>query len=63
MKIIGIALMVVGIGVVFWAYQMSGSIGSQLNQAISGSAPDQVMIRYIGGGVSLAVGLFLFFKK
>ena len=30
MKSIGIALVVIGIGLAFWGYQMSGSIGSQI---------------------------------
>lgn len=30
MKIVGLVLIVTGIGLAFWGYQMSGSIGSQL---------------------------------
>ncbi len=61
-KMIGMVLMVVGIGLAFWGYQMSGSIGSQLNQAFSGSASDGVLIRYIAGGISFAIGAYLFQK-
>ena len=61
-KMIGMVLMVVGIGLAFWGYQMSGSIGSQLNQAFSGSASDGVLIRYIAGGISFAIGAY-FFRK
>jgi hypothetical protein len=42
---------------------LSGGVGSQLNQAFSGSPTDKVMAFYIGGAVSLAVGLFLLLKK
>ncbi len=62
MKVIGIVLMVAGAGLAYWGYQMSGSIGSQLSQAISGSASDAVMMRYIGGAASFIAGLFLFVK-
>lgn len=62
-KIISIALMVIGVGLAYWGYQMSGSVGSQLNQAFTGSASDGVIIRYIGGAVSFVIGLYLFKKK
>jgi hypothetical protein len=63
MKLIGIVLVVVGLGLAFWAYQMSGSVGSQVSEAFTGSPTDRVMTFYIGGAVSLVVGLFLVFKK
>jgi len=62
MKIIGIVLAVVGIGLAFWGYRLSGSIGSQLTYALTGADTDQVMRFYIGGVASLVVGLFLLFK-
>jgi len=62
-KIIGIVLIVAGIGLAIWGYQMSGSFGSQLNQAINGSYTDKVMIVYIAGAVSFIVGLFFLVKK
>jgi hypothetical protein len=39
-KIIGLAFLVVGIGLAIWAYQMSGSIGSQIKEVFSG-APER----------------------
>ncbi len=63
MKMIGVALVIVGIGLAFWGYQMSGSVGSQVSQAFTGSASDGVMIRYIGGAACFIAGLFLFIKK
>ena len=62
-KIAGIVLVVLGAGLAFWAYRMSESIGSQLNQAFSGSPGDKVMAFYIGGAASFLVGLFLLIKK
>ena len=62
-KIVAIALIVLGVGLAFWGYQQSGSLGSQLNQVVSGAPADNVMLFYIGGAVSFAVGLFLFLKK
>jgi len=63
MKVISIALMVVGIGLVIWGYQMSGSIGSQISQTFTGSSPDKVILLFIGGAASLVVGLYLYMKK
>lgn len=62
-KVIALALIVIGIGVAFWGYQMSESVGSQLTRAFSGSDTDKVMACYIGGAVSLVVGLYLLIKK
>ena len=59
----GIVLIIVGLGLAYWGYEESSSLGSSLNQAFSGSPSDNVMIKYIGGAASLAVGAFLFTRK
>jgi hypothetical protein len=58
-KILGIVLVVAGIGLAIWGFQMSGSFGSQVSRAVTGSDTDQVMALYIGGAASLVVGLYL----
>jgi hypothetical protein len=63
MKIIGIVLVVLGIGLAIWGYQLSGSVGSQITQAVTGSDADKVMIFYIAGAVSTVVGIYLFIKN
>jgi hypothetical protein len=63
MKIIGIALVVIGLGLALWGYQLSGSVGSQITQAVTGSDTDKVMTFYITGAVSFVVGIFLFTKN
>jgi hypothetical protein len=62
-KIIGIILMVAGIGLAIWGYQLSGSFGSQITQAVTGSDTDKVMTFYISGAAGFVVGLYLFAKK
>lgn len=62
-KIIGLAFLVVGIGLAIWAYQLSGSIGSQIKEVFSGTPTDKVMMMYIGGAVCAVIGLFLVIKK
>jgi hypothetical protein len=63
MKIIGIALMVLGIGLTMWGYQLAGSVGSQVTKLVTGSDPDKVMTLYISGAVSCIVGIVLFVKN
>jgi hypothetical protein len=62
-KIPGLVLIVAGLGLAFWGYQMSGSLGSQVNQAFNGSYTDKVMIVYIAGAASFIAGLFFLVKK
>ena len=63
MKMIGIALVVLGIGLAIWGYQLSGSVGSQITQAVTGSDTDKVMTFYIAGAVSFIVGVYLYAKN
>lgn len=62
-KIIGLLLLVVGLGLVWWGYQLSGALTSQLSQNLTGAMPDAVMYRYIGGAASAVVGLFLLARR
>ncbi|MGM0413179.1 MAG: DUF3185 family protein [Pseudomonadota bacterium] len=58
-RAVGLALLVLGVGLAIWGFQMSGSLGSELNEAFTGSESDRVMQLYIGGAVSFLVGLYL----
>jgi hypothetical protein len=62
-KIISIVLTVIGIGLLLWGYQLSGSVGSQMTQAFTGSHTDKEMMLYIGGAAAVIVGLYLYIKK
>lgn len=62
-KIAGIALVVAGAGLAYWGYQISGSIGSQLNRSFNGTFSQDELIRYIGGAVCALVGIYLVIKK
>lgn len=62
-KAIGLVLMVVGAGLAFWGYQLSDSVGSQITELVTGSNPEEVMIRYIAGAACFVGGLYLFLKK
>lgn len=62
-KIIGLVLVVIGVGFAVWGYQLSGSVGSQVTQAVTGADTDKVMTYYIFGAVSFIVGMYLFRKN
>ncbi len=61
--IMGIALMVAGVGLAFWGYQLSGSLTSQITEVVTGSETDKVMGLYIGGAVCIVVGIYLLIKN
>ena len=58
-RIGGIVLIVIGLIVAYTGYEMSGSIGNQLGEAISGSPSDSVMLRYVMAAASVGGGAFL----
>lgn len=62
-RLLGIALIVVGAGLVLWGYQLSDSLASEVSEAFTGAMPDRVMIRYIAGAACVAVGVFLTAKR
>lgn len=62
-KVVGLILLVGGIGLAFWGYQMSGAFASKLTKGLTGALPDAVMVRYISGAISSVVGLFLLAKR
>ena len=63
MRVAGLVLLVGGAGFAYWGYQMSHSFVSNISRAFTGSLPDGVMYRYIGGAISGVAGLFLLAKK
>ena len=58
-KIGGIVLVIIGLGIAYSGYEMSGTIGNQLCSALSGSPSDSVMLRYVIGAVCAVGGGFL----
>lgn len=62
-KLIGIILIVVSGGLLYWGYSESQSVSSQVSEAFSGSPLDRVMYKYIGGAIALIAGVYLLFRK
>ena len=61
--IIGIALVVAGVGLAFWGFQLSGSVTSQITEVVTGSETDKVMTLYIAGAASFFVGIYILIKS
>ena len=62
-KIIGLVLLLAGVGLAFWGWEMSETFGSAVSSRLTGSVPDEVMYRYIGGSLLGLVGVFLVMKN
>lgn len=62
-RVIAIACLVAGAGLVFWGFQKSEGLNSQVSGLVTGSPSDNVMMLYIGGAICLAVGAALLFRK
>ena len=62
-KLTGLIFLAAGIGLAIWGYQESGGLVSQVSSAVTGSATDNVMIKYIGGAIGIVIGAFFIIKK
>jgi len=58
-RIGGIVLIVVGLGIAYTGYELSNSVGSQLESALKGPPTDSVILRYVLGALSAGVGAVL----
>jgi hypothetical protein len=58
-RALGLALIVIGVGLAYWGYQISETLASQLSHTISGTLSNEVMLRYIGAAACGVAGLFL----
>jgi uncharacterized membrane protein HdeD (DUF308 family) len=62
-QILGIALLVVGIIVLFFGYQSSQALDDQVFEAFTGRFTDSTMWLFIAGGVSTVIGLVFLIKR
>jgi len=61
-SIIGIILIVIGAALALWGYQLSGSIGSQITRALTGSEREMVVNVYLGAVGCVALGIYSIVK-
>jgi len=57
-KYIGIILIIVGVALAFWGYNIYDSAGSQFSRALSGDAPIEAWSGMIGGAICVAIGIY-----
>lgn len=56
-KYIGIILIIIGVALAFWGYNVYDSAGSQVSRALSGEAPIEAWAGMIGGAICVAIGI------
>lgn len=55
-KIIGIVLLVVGVALAFWGYDVYDSAGATIGRAICGDTPIEAWLGMVGGAVCIILG-------
>ena len=56
-KIIGIVLLVIGIALAAWGFNIYDSAGSQVSRALSGDAPIEAWAGMVGGAICIVIGI------
>lgn len=56
-KFIGIAVIVVGVALAIWGYNIYDSAGSQITRAFSGDAPIEAWAGMVGGVICIVIGI------
>lgn len=57
-KIIGIVLIIVGVALAAWGYNIYDSAGSQVSRALSGDTPIEAWAGMAGGAICIVLGIF-----
>lgn len=60
---LGFALIVVGVGLLLWGYNISGGLEAKVTKFVTGSPTDKVMWLYIGGAACAVLGALLAFGR
>jgi len=56
-KYIGIILIVIGVALAAWGYNIYDSVGSQISRTFSGDAPVEAWAGMVGGAICIAIGI------
>ena len=56
-KLFGIVLIVVGVALALWGYDVFNSAGAQLSRAFSGDTPIEAWLGMVGGVICMSVGI------
>jgi len=56
-KNIGIVLIVIGVALAVWGYNIYDSAGSQVSRAFSGDTPIEAWAGMVGGAICIVIGI------
>jgi uncharacterized membrane protein YidH (DUF202 family) len=56
-KIIGIVLIIAGVALAVWGYNIYDSVGSQISRTLSGDAPLEAWAGMVGGVICVVIGI------
>lgn len=56
-KLLGIVLIVVGLALAIWGYNVFDSASAQFSRAFSGDTPIEAWLGMVGGVICIAVGI------
>ncbi|MDO3388239.1 DUF3185 family protein [Gilvimarinus sp. SDUM040013] len=57
-KIIGVVLVIIGVALAVWGYNIYDSAGSQIGRAFSGYTPLEAWGGMVGGAICIVLGVF-----
>lgn len=55
-KVIGIVLIVIGVALAIWGYDIYDSAGSQIGRALTGDTPIEAWAGMVGGAICIIIG-------
>lgn len=58
-RLLGIALLIIGCGLVYFGWQATEGLGEQAQELVTGQYSDETTWQLIGGGAAAVVGLLL----
>ncbi len=61
-KVQGVVMLAAGGALLFWGYNITQSVSSQINQALNGAPPDKAIVMMVLGGICAVFGFFKLFK-
>ena len=56
-KVIGIVLIIAGVALAAWGYNIYDSVGSQLTRTFSGDTPLEAWAGMVGGVICVVIGI------
>lgn len=56
-KYIGIALIIIGVALAVWGYDVYDSAGSHISRTFSGDTPIEAWLGMVGGAICIAIGI------